>query len=482
VLFFRRLTTLLPRAFQRALRQGLLRIFWSAWAILLIFLAPSFEADTQPQLGPPAAKKTSSLNLDKRGVESGEFNNIRVRIFPHKRDYLPHGSDRVQNRLRLVSDAPCLVFEGRRDRPGKGERQITRTRELYINAARLRVPVWVECEAPVRLERELGTNSYSYRGAIYVSAKAETRGGERFLQAINIVPLETYLEGVVPAEVSAGWPVEALKTQAVAARTYAIFHMTYARKYSLHPDFDVDDSIVFQVYTGIDGSHPRTDAAIKETSGQILMFNDEVIQAYYHADSGGHTASAGQMFNLAVPYCEGKQELAKVASAATTWRKMVSLSELNRKLAARDLVRLDNPVIDIQVAPGDKAAGGRVVALTLTMTNGEQMQLPVATFKRHFPINSLLFKIQVVANSSDDRLFELAGRGNGHGVGMNQKGAHDLVAHYGWDYEKILDFYYSGTLLCSIDMDNDDQKVPACSEIPRQWADESKAPALVTGA
>src|SRR5690606_8262202 len=124
---------------------------------------------------------------------------------------------------------------------------ITKTSFFQLNAYRLRQPIWLDCDQPFRLQRQGDVPSFSYEGSLYIRVVSSRKQKSKLsLEAINIVPLETYLRGVVPIEVSASWHEEALKSQAVAARTYAVFHMSYSRRYLDQPYFDVDDTIVFQ--------------------------------------------------------------------------------------------------------------------------------------------------------------------------------------------------------------------------------------------
>lgn len=114
---------------------------------------------------------------------------------------------------------------------------------------------------------------------------------------LNVLDLEDYLLGVVASEMPAGWPEEALKAQAVAARTYALARMR-------HQNFNTFDVVATQgdqVYKGVDGEHPRTTAAVEATAGQVLLYDGTPITAYFSADAGGHTRDGNYPYLVGVP-------------------------------------------------------------------------------------------------------------------------------------------------------------------------------------
>lgn len=131
------------------------------------------------------------------------------------------------------------------------------------------------------------------------------------LQAINILPMESYLRGVVPAEVPATWPLEAVKTQAVAARTYA-----WSRLKGTAREWDVVPTAANQVYGGYQHEHPNSDRAVLGTQNIVLTYNGKVISALYHAAAGGHTENSEYAFvndkgdpGTKVAYLRGKPDV-----------------------------------------------------------------------------------------------------------------------------------------------------------------------------
>jgi stage II sporulation protein D len=149
---------------------------------------------------------------------------------------------------------------------------------------------------------------HAYRGSIV----AQPSGG--LLYIINVLPIEDYLRGL--GEVPSSWPLEAIKAQIVAARCYALTHMGSTGLY------DVDDTTQFQVYRGIDSESASQNAAVDQTSGQVLMYGGRVIEAFFSASDGGHTANVSDVFggSLATyPYLRGVLDPWDIVAPRHTW-------------------------------------------------------------------------------------------------------------------------------------------------------------------
>ena len=112
------------------------------------------------------------------------------------------------------------------------------------------------------------------------------------LTVINDIPLELYLQGVVPSEMPPAWEHDAHKAQAIAARSYAIANMGKRAKYG----YDLKDTPEDQAYGGASSETPQTNDAVIETSGLVLIHDGKIIPAYYSASAGGHTKSASQVW------------------------------------------------------------------------------------------------------------------------------------------------------------------------------------------
>lgn len=138
----------------------------------------------------------------------------------------------------------------------------------------------------------ISTKRRWYRGEFII----ENRGGN--LVVINNLPLEDYLLGVVPAEMPSKWSYEALKAQAIAARSYAVAN----RGKRASRGYDLKDTPEDQAYGGASSETASTNSAVIETKGVVITYNQKVIPAYYSASAGGHTVNAGAVWNKDLPY------------------------------------------------------------------------------------------------------------------------------------------------------------------------------------
>ncbi len=148
------------------------------------------------------------------------------------------------------------------------------------------------------------------------------------LISINYVDLESYLYGVVPNEISASWGKESLKAQAVAARTYAVYNKN---AYAL---YDLDDNQNSQVYRGYNSEKVSTDEAVDETRGEMIYYDDKLIQAFYHSTSGGSTENTENVWTVKLPYSVGVEDeySDRSGSPYNEWQKSYNKDEIIKKL------------------------------------------------------------------------------------------------------------------------------------------------------
>jgi stage II sporulation protein D len=206
----------------------------------------------------------------------------------------------------------------------------------------------------------LGGNAFRGRFEVH-------RKGTR-LSVINVVPLDAYLQGVVPSEMPFGWPTEALKAQAVAARTYALGRVVKNKPY--HLVSDVRD----QVYRGVAGETPRTNAAVRATAGKVVLYGGSLATTYYFSSSGGKTANAADVFGFAVPYLVSKPDPWDEVSPHHKWSVLFDDVALAEKLGAAgravDAVATPTPsgrvrALAVQTLEGQKQLEGMSVRTTL---------------------------------------------------------------------------------------------------------------------
>ncbi|MFO7264439.1 MAG: SpoIID/LytB domain-containing protein [Bacillota bacterium] len=393
---------------------------------------------------------------------------------------------------RAVLNPDGTVRLEKRDDSGNGQDQV-----LLDGAAVLRlVPQdagkndnLVDIKRWIKGER---TNSNPYRnvmefrrGTVTVT-DAETKAPvtKTSLLAINELPVEDYLKGVLPSEMPASWPMEALKAQAVAARSFAVNHIR-----SLPEGGWIDDTTKYQKYDGYRVEHPRSNEAIQQTAGQVLTYNGRVITAWFSASNGGYTELAENVWSASVPYLQSVPDPydMREGNSHRSWEVTYTKEQLQQ--------RLENNRIQIgqltALTPTKTSPSGRVVEMRFEGTQGS-VTLAKNELRSVLGLKSLLFTLKsngqlnvlsaagqkparvygmkaVGANGAAATLnqstvavmdgtqetktistvaggYTFVGQGYGHGVGMSQYGAR-FRAEDGHDYRQILAFYYPGTTL-----------------------------------
>jgi stage II sporulation protein D len=334
--------------------------------------------------------------------------------------------------------------------------------------------LWIE-PLPAGAEAGLALNQRRYRGRLQVLPQGSG------LQVINHVPLETYLASVVGSEMPASWPQQALRAQAVAARTYALKGRKPAAA------FDLKATVASQVYRGIEAETPSTREAVQATRGLVLTYGSGLIDAVFHSSSGGSTESSGNLWSQQLPYLVSVPDFDHESPVAE-WRQPLSADLLARAFAEIGGVR---SIEVVSTTPTGRIRQARVVGPSgqLLLSGAAlrsrlglkstwvrfALQVPdpgAATINANVPVNAPA-SIAVSralptpppplpAFSLPRSAFDLAaqpdtlpiplpqwvaiGRGFGHGIGMSQWGAL-AMARRGTSFSAILSHYYRGTQL-----------------------------------
>jgi stage II sporulation protein D len=342
---------------------------------------------------------------------------------------------------------------------------------------------------------------YRYRGNMEVDIDKE----QGKLNVINIIGIEEYLYGVLKKEISPSWPKEALKAQAIAARTFAIFNMN---KY-IDKGYNICASTNSQAYGGVNHEDPLTNKAVDETRGIIMVYKGEPINAVYHSDSGGYTEDSENVWGSFLPYLRSVKSKfeEKVSPPHHTWSYSISERDLTEKLQKQG--HKINSIISIE--PVKKSQTGRASELVFTADNNKVINIKTNDFRYLIGVDlirSTFFNIEVIGKESnitentddekeiedkeeqkesikeileqkrdwtikellelmkknkDEReeeieekvlkaeivksntplTFTFSGSGNGHGVGMSQWGAYGMTLQ-GSRHQDILKYYYQG--------------------------------------
>jgi stage II sporulation protein D len=311
---------------------------------------------------------------------------------------------------------------------------------------------------PLRLEAEGQAHQITVRGeAVLVDGKAapapvqfagpleldgrelagrlELFADKGALVAVNAVDLEDYVAAVVASEVPKGWPADALRAQAVAARTFAV-----AQKVAQGPGAraHLGASVLDQVYKGTAHPEPGARQAARDTEGEVLTWGAAPIAAYFSASCGGTSESAEVAFHLtpgSTPYIRGGEP----DGDEQPWTKRIPLADLSAAL--RKAGRIQAEVKGVRVS--SRTSSGRAQTMAL-QTAGGLRTLPAVELRQivgYRELPSLLFE---VAQDGKDAVFR--GKGSGHGAGLCQWGAHDRALK-GEGYRAILAHYYPGAEL-----------------------------------
>jgi len=283
-----------------------------------------------------------------------------------------------------------------------------------------------------RDEGLIGINDRFYRGSVVI----EPEKGGRF-SVVNTVDLESYLRGVIPCEMPNDWPPECLLAQAIASRSFALWRV----KSRSDKPYDVTADIYSQVYQGVDKESPVTNAAVDTTRGIVMLYNKKLFPAYFHSNSGGHTANAFTVWReYQIPPLAGVPDPYVEQTPGYFWREhftradiIKAIKTINKKV---DLTKLRS------IMPIDRSASGHASRVRLNYGTGyyeitaDALRKCLGRDKHGFlALRSTKFNVIPKGDS-----FMFFGYGNGHGVGMSQWGAYEMakrgrqaveiVAHY----------------------------------------------------
>lgn len=345
--------------------------------------------------------------------------------------------------------------------------------------------------------------------------KGSYRGWFEFLRQgstmipVNIVDFEDYLYGVIAAEMPASWNMEALKAQAVAARSMSMYQYN---KY-IKSGYNVCDTTYTQVYKGFTGEHVRTNQAVDETRGIVVTYNGKIAETLFSSTSGGYTEDPQYVWGNPVPYLKAIPDLYETDPEMKPWTRTITLGDID--------LCLERQNIKIGRATGLRINGytpaGRVNQLEIIGTDGTHKvdRENIRTFFTYTTEGSLRSRMFTIVNGmeitqqpssgessgsvvvyggeqspqylvgADGKVQEIghalvvegpngktaygsdennqsnqpsqsvqeqygditiAGKGYGHGVGMSQSGARGM-AQQGYTYDQIIKYYYQGVVV-----------------------------------
>ena len=326
-----------------------------------------------------------------------------------------------------------------------------------------------------------------YRGRMEIGRY----GGANSLKAVNIVTMEKYLYGVVPCEMVYAWHEEALKAQAICARSYAYMAGYGGDSNAVNP-YKICDTTSSQVYKGYGAERQQTNKAVDETSGELVYYNGRPVRAYYSSTSGGSTENVEDVWGTPYGYLRQVSDIYELDPELKPWIIKVTESEMLKVLAENGISM--NNIEDIR--PSILTASGRVYSVEITgdkkeIITGSKLRKILSLYSTKYKVvkysdnpdyvavltgngsyavdiadsyiasgsfnvkkasGSLeqfvvmtadnLINYPAKAPSSNDEYY-IAGMGYGHGIGMSQSGAKGM-AEAGFTYKEILKHYFTG--------------------------------------
>jgi stage II sporulation protein D len=296
------------------------------------------------------------------------------------------------------------------------------------------------------LETKNGYSPLVFGGEKWFRGEVEVFSGKKsksYLTVVNRLPLEEYLYGVVPSEMPASWPVEALKTQAVAARTYVLSNLGQYES----EGFDVLSTTASQVYGGVEDETPSGNQAVNETRGKVVTYASKLITAYYCSSAGGLTESGADAWGREIPYLKPVKDFDQ-DSPRYVWYKTLT-NEVLQNVLKKEFGQNVGQIINISI--NGTTESGRTKNLKFEGTLG-QIEIDAKRFRIASKLSSTLIKkieatepgTFVEEGKSIPTMFLFTGQGFGHGAGMSQWGARAL-AKSGKSFEDIIKHYYQGT-------------------------------------
>ena len=256
------------------------------------------------------------------------------------------------------------------------------------------------------------------------------RNENRTVMVINELPLEDYLYGVLYHEISQKWPLETIKAQAIASRTFALYQI----RINKDKLYDLTSDIFSQMYGGATSEKGRTNKGVDMTKGQVLTYQGKIFPAYFHATCAGHTEDASQLWNIELEPLKGVPCDFCKNSPHYKWEKVVDFSEIRDNLK-----KSGTPVKEVKgISIAERNASGRVSKIIIQTDEGE---IPISGKDLRMLIGPNVIRSTNFTVESMFGMVQFTGLGWGHGVGLCQWGACGM-AENGYDLKRIINHYY----------------------------------------
>jgi stage II sporulation protein D len=282
-------------------------------------------------------------------------------------------------------------------------------------------------------EGQIKVNGKSFRGSVEI-----VEASQGTLTVINQLSLEDYVMGVLAGEIPRNWPLEALKAQAIAARTFAVLYRMEAREKG--QPYDLENTALFQMYQGSELVNENIQKAVMETKNEILTFDGKPIAAFFHSNCGGHTSGAVGVWSQDRPYLRPVSCPFGNNGEHFRWKAEISIADMIRKLRNAGVKIGD--VVRIEIISRDE--GDRIQELSIMDGDGSWKRIKGSAFRMALGpdlVRSTRFDAEI---EGGEVVFN--GKGWGHGVGLCQEGAYGMAVK-GYGAFDILRYYYRGVIL-----------------------------------
>lgn len=337
-----------------------------------------------------------------------------------------------------------------------------------------------------------------YKNVKYYGAFSYVRAYSGNITVVNYVNIEDYVKGVLPYEMIASWPIEALKAQAVSVRTYAMANLNKHRSLG----FDICNTNDCQVYGGTSSANENTDRAAEETAGMYLTYDGSLCETYFYSSNGGASESSENVWTTELPYLRGVIDPYEAAIADSISNYNWSVTYTGAQLAAKlkSAGYSCSAIVKFEIT--EFTPTGNVKRIRFTDSNGKTFTFSKEDCRIFLGLRSQRYTINGVTPSSNNiyinsalnfitsllsdlfaigsggtssvtngdayaitgsgavesitgsasaaasgNSFVITGSGWGHNVGMSQYGAYSMAEYYDKTYDEILSFYYTGAVI-----------------------------------
>ncbi len=402
------------------------------WGIILVFFAVSCVSMSDAYI-----MRGGSVKIDtKAAVKKSEKDSNTKKVYDisdERGENNLRGADKgiimrimilkVKEGVEISSDTPIKISDG----------CVKDSLKLYVKYDK---GININGNNCVSGKVELSSNSIIAVGKKKYRGKIILHDDNDNVLVVNSLPLEEYLYGVLPSEISPAWPMETLKAQAVAARTFALYY----RLKSKDKRYDLDNTVNSQVYNGMNIESKFTNEAVNATAGVVITYEGNIVEAFFHANSGGRTADSSEVWGGKLGYLKSVPDEYCSKGNHYRWETRLTADKM-REILEKCGIQVGIP---ISFSVESRTPSGRVDIMKVDGDKGSA-KLKAKDFRNKGGVDIIRSTNFDIINDTDGG-FTIKGMGWGHGVGLSQDGARGM-AEAGYTYRAILSHFYNGVTI-----------------------------------